>query len=38
MRVSSVVEQDLFNRRAADVATQVEFVQYKIDLSRGKGR
>ena len=34
---ASVVEQDLFTRRMKEIATQVEFIQYKIDLNLGKG-
>ena len=37
LQVSSVVEQDLFSRRLQEVGTQVEFIQYKIDLSHGHG-
>jgi len=37
LQVSSVVEQDLFSKRMAAVTTQIEFIQYKIDLNQGKG-
>ena len=37
IQLGDSVEQSLFEKKASEISSQIELIQYKIDLSAGKG-